>query len=145
LERDLQLRLKYIPEPANAARFAADVAATAASVDGVDLDYTPESLSIVDDLIERFRGEGLSSTAIAETLFGCGCYVGEVLAPNAGGRWRDATEQEVSIFSFPMVVELPGQRVCNPIGKAFKRMENGPVDSLRYFYSVFTGPPTSTG
>ncbi|MFF0654822.1 hypothetical protein [Micromonospora tulbaghiae] len=36
-----------------------------------------------------------------------------------------------------MVVELGGQGWCNPIAKAFKRLENGPEDSLRYFYAVF--------
>ncbi len=35
--------------------------------------------------------------------------------------------------------------MCNPIGKAFKRLENGPEDSLGYFYQVFTGAePGST-
>jgi hypothetical protein len=36
-----------------------------------------------------------------------------------------------------MLVELGEHRWCNPIGKAFKRLENGPEDSLRYFYTVF--------
>jgi hypothetical protein len=135
-----QLRLKYPPVAASAARFAADIVATAARVDGVTLDYTPDSLTAVDGMLERFRSERMSSEAIAETLFGFGCYVGEVMARHAGGRWRDADGREVDLFGFPMLVELPGGEVCNPIGKAFKRVENGTVDSLRYFYQVFTGP-----
>ncbi|MGF6882627.1 hypothetical protein ABIA39_001569 [Nocardia sp. GAS34] len=105
----MRLRLKYAPEPANAARFAADIAAAAANVSGVELDYTPDSLGHVDEIIEGFRSDRLSSDQVAETLFG-----------------------------FPMVMELPTGMVCNPIGKAFKRLDHGPEESVPYFYHVFT-------
>ncbi|MBU3064982.1 hypothetical protein KO481_26055 [Nocardia sp. NEAU-G5] len=134
----MRLRLKYAPEPANAARFAADIAAAAANVSGVELDYTPDSLGHVDEIIEGFRSDGLSSDQVAETLFGFGCYVGEVLRHNADGVWRPTTEQEEDIFGFPMVMELPTGMVCNPIGKAFKRLDHGPEESVPYFYHVFT-------
>ncbi len=42
----------------------------------------------------------------------------------------------------PIVVELPHGIVCDPIGKAFKRLRNGAVDSLLHFYKVFTEPPS---
>ncbi|MFF4554418.1 hypothetical protein [Streptomyces sp. NPDC001422] len=134
----MQLRLKYAPIPENGARFAADIVASAAEVSRVELDYTPDSLTLVDDILEGFRADGITSDQVAETLFGFGCYIGEVLARHEGGCWREATEQEVNLFSFPMVIELPAKQVCNPIGKVFKRMENGPEDNLRYFYTVFT-------
>lgn len=133
----MRLRLKYALEPANAGRFAADIALAAANVSGVELDYTPDSLRHVDEIIEGMRSDGATSDQVGETLFGFGCYVGEVLNRNAGGVWRLATQQEVDFFGFPMVIELPTGRVCNPIGKAFKRLEQGPADSLPYFYHVF--------
>src|SRR5262249_44063589 len=105
---------------------------------GIDLDYTPDSLTNVDEIIEGFRADGVTSDEVAETLFGFGCYVGEVLARHGGGTWRKVTEQEAGFFGFPMVIEMPTKRVCNPIGKAFKRVDNGPEDSVRYFYAVFT-------
>ncbi|MGW6257042.1 hypothetical protein [Streptomyces sp. NPDC055085] len=118
--------MKYAPIPENGARFAADIVASAAEVSRVELDYTPDSLTLVDDILEGFRADGITSDQVAETLFGFGCYIGEVLARHEGGCWREATEQEVNLFSFPMVIELPAKQVCNPIGKVFKRMENGP-------------------
>lgn len=141
-ENSVRLRLKYAPEPANASRFAADIVSSAAEVSGVELDYSPDSLRHVDEIIEGFRSDGMTSDQVGETLFGFGCYVGEVLNRNAGGAWRSATEQEVNYFGFPMVVELPSGQVCNPIGKAFKRLEHGAEDSLPYFYHVFTSRET---
>ncbi|WP_433372730.1 DUF6278 family protein [Actinoplanes sp. CA-142083] len=133
----MQLRLKYAPAPENAGLFAADIVGSAAQVSGVELDYTPESLALVDGIFDEFRADGVTSEQLAETLFGFGCYVGEVLTRNAGGRWRATTEQEQALAGWPMMVELGEQRWCNPIAKAFKRLDNGPEDSLRYFYTVF--------
>ena len=41
---------------------------------------------------------------------------------------------------FPLVIELGKGNYCNPIGKVFKRLENGEEDSLSYFYHLFTAP-----
>ena len=138
----MQLRLKYEPTPENASRFAADVVASASSVSGVKLDYTPDSLVLVDGIFDDFRSDGVSGRQIAETLFGFGCYVGEVLTRHAGGQWRAVGDAELAVGGWPLVVELAAGRLCNPIGKAFKRLENdGPEDSLRHFYTVFAATP----
>ncbi|HVJ83533.1 MAG TPA: hypothetical protein VNC50_20880, partial [Planctomycetia bacterium] len=99
------------------------------------------SLRAVDDIIEDLRQEGCTSDQMAETLFGFGCYVGEVFVRNAGGRWRNAAETSMAdLAGFPLVVELGKESFCNPIGKVFKRMDNGEGDDLPYFYCVFTAP-----
>lgn len=139
----MQLRLKYEPTPENASRFAADVVASAAKVSGVKLDFTPDSLDLVDGIFDDFRSDGATRKQIAETLFGFGCYLGEVLTRHAGGHWRAVGEAELAVGGWPLVVELGAGRLCNPIGKAFKRLENGPEDSLRYFYTVFATPPAA--
>jgi hypothetical protein len=133
----MQLRLNYELEPANAARFAADVVASAAEVSGVTLDYGVDSLDAVDAILEELRADGVATEEIAETLFGFGCYVGEVLVRNSDATWRASNQKELEWFGWPMVVGVSEQNVCNPIGKAFKRFENGVEDSLRYFYTVF--------
>ncbi|MDT0409652.1 MULTISPECIES: DUF6278 family protein [Streptomyces] len=141
----MEFRLKYAPEPVNASLFAADIVRAAAEIDGVELDGTPGSLDRVDAVLERLRAEGVTTESVAATLFGFGCYTGEVLVRHGGGAWRAVTEEERAVFGWPLVVALPGGGVCNPIGKAFKRLENGPEDSLGYFYQVFTGAePGST-
>ena len=86
----MRLRLKYEPAPVNAPRFAADIATAAQQVSGVVVDYTPTSLALVDDILDDIRRDGPPVEAIAETLFGFGCYVGEVMARHGGGAWVES-------------------------------------------------------
>lgn len=134
----MELRLKHELTPSNAPVFADDIVTAAASVSGVRLDYTPDSLTLVDNILDEFRSEGLTSEKVAETVFGFGCYVGEVLVRHGGGRWRETTEQEQEqgLVGWPMLIEFTERHWSNPIGKAFKRLANGPEDSLRYFYEA---------
>ncbi|ROR44643.1 hypothetical protein [Kitasatospora cineracea] len=136
----MELRLRYAPRAVNAGRFAADIVTSAAQVSGVRLDYSVGSLAAVDEIIEDFRGSGIDSGQVGETLFGFGCYVGEVMVRQGGASWREVGGEEVPVFGFPLVVQLPSGQVCNPIGKVFKRMDNGPEDDLPYFYRVFAEP-----
>lgn len=134
----MNLRLKYNPTPDNAPKFARDIAASAAEISGVELDYSIESLKAVDEIIEGMRQDGCTTDQIAETLFGFGCYVGEVFVRQAGGQWRNTAKTSMAQFAgVPLVVELGKETWCNPIGKVFKRLENGEGDSLPYFYQVF--------
>jgi hypothetical protein len=136
----MELQLRYAPKPENAAKFAADIVASAAEVSGVTLDYGVESLALVDGIMEALRADGVRIDQVAETLFGFGCYVGEVLVRNsdAGAAWQSPNAKELEWFGWPMVVKVSDDNVCNPIGKAFKRFENGQEDSLAYFHAVFT-------
>jgi hypothetical protein len=36
---------------------------------------------------------------------------------------------------------MPDGRGCNPVGKVYKRFQNGPEDSLAGFYHVMTQVP----
>jgi hypothetical protein len=137
----MQLRLKYPPTVENAPRFAADMVGSAAEISGVDLDYSVASLKAVDDIIEGFRQDGCAADQIAATLFGFGCYVGEVFVRHAGGEWRNAAETSMAkLAGFPLVIAFGKETLCSPIGKVFKRLENGEEDNLPYFYQVFTTP-----
>jgi hypothetical protein len=135
---DVDLHLKYAPVLANAPRFAADIVESAQIVSGVTLDYGPASLGAVDEIIERFRVDGLRPEQIGETLFGFGCYVGEVFVHHAGGAWRPTESTPMrDVANGPFVIELTDGRHVNPVDKVFKRLENGPEDGLSYFYQVF--------
>ncbi|QKW19345.1 hypothetical protein HUT16_09925 [Kitasatospora sp. NA04385] len=136
----MELRLRYAPEAVNAGRFAADIVVSAAQVSGAELDYSVRSLAVVDGIIEDFRANGIVSAQLGETLFGFGCYVGEVMVRQGGAAWRPVAGEDVAAFGFPLVVALPSGQVCNPIGKVFRRLENGPEDSLPHFYTVFAEP-----
>lgn len=135
----MELRLNYPPTAENAAKFAEDMVGPAAEISGVDLDYSVASLEAVDNIIESMRQDGCTSDQVSGALWGFGCYVGEVFVRQAGGKWRNTAETGMAdIAGFPMVVQLGEEKFCNPIGKAFKRLENGDEDYLPYFYKVFT-------
>lgn len=135
----MRLRLKYAPTAENAPKFAADMVSPAAEISGANLDYSVASLQAVDDIIEHMQQDGCTPDQVAETLFGFGCYVGEVFVRHTGGKWRNAAETSMAkIANFPIVIELGKENFCNPIGKVFKRMENGEEDNLPYFYQMFT-------
>ena len=85
------------------------------------------------------RQDGCTEEQVAETLFGFGCYVGEVFVRHAGGRWRKASETPMAqVAGFSLVIELAKGCLCNPIAKVFKRLKNGEEDNIPYFYQVFS-------
>ncbi|MBD3676519.1 MAG: hypothetical protein HUJ26_23660 [Planctomycetaceae bacterium] len=133
--------LKYEISPENAPRFAADIAEVAEQNTGVPLDYSVESLEIVDEIIGGFHEQGVELERVEATIFGFGCYVGEVFVKNVNASWRMCTEDEFeNMFGVPMILEMGEENLVNPIGKVIKRLENGEEDNLPYFYHVFTSP-----
>ena len=137
----MMLKLKYPPTPEFAAEHAEVAVAAVKDVDNVVLDYSPQSLAVIDRIIQSFRDEGSTESDVKETIFSFGCYAGEVLVRATQGRWcesKDVMPADVAkIFPF-MVVQLPNGKVWNPIAKAFKQLANGSEDSLEYFYQVAT-------
>ena len=138
----MDLRLQLPPTPENAAKHAQLAADAAWNVDHVKLDYSPESLAEVDSIVGRFHSEGLTPEQIGSTIFSFGCYVGEVFVRHQRGVWKMPADADLPDFlkedNNMMVVQLPSGAVWNPIGKAFKLLENGQPDSVAYFYHVAT-------
>ena len=134
---NIQLPMPPIPENAQA---YADMALSAVkNIERVDLDYSPASLEIVDEILGRFHRDRVRGESIGATLFAFGCYVGEVFVRNFGGRWRKEEETPMrGLAGLFIVVELSDGKICNPIGKVFKRVEDGEGEGLPYFYHVFT-------
>ena len=42
------------------------------------------------------------------------------------------------VTMMPIIVKLSNGNITDPIAKAFKRFHNGNIDSIKYFYEVFT-------
>ena len=139
----MQLNLKYRPSLETMPLFASDIVKSAREVSGVALDYTASSLHEVDAILQSFADDGVGVEAVGATLFGFGCYVGEVFVRTTGGVWKQLAEDDrlVRVLGWQFVVALPGDSVCNPIGKVFKRLELGETENLPYFYSVFAKRP----
>jgi len=136
----MDLRLKYAPTPEHAADLADTCVEAAKRISGLNLDYSPESLALVDRQLDRFAGEGQDSSKIASTLFCFGCYVGEVLVRNLGGHWIAVKDPAMErLAGFPMVVMMENGDWWNPIGKVFKRLDDGASESLEYLFAVAAG------
>jgi hypothetical protein len=130
-------RLKYPPTPEYAARLAELMVEPARTDPEIDLDFSVGSLKQVDRAIRRMRREGADFGQIATTLFGFGCYVGEVFVRNAGGKWRLTQETDLrDLTKSPMVVEVKQEQLCDPIFKVFSRFAHGIEESLPTFYQV---------
>ena len=140
-ESFLTLRLKFPPTAENGASFAQLFHDAVLDIDNVDLDYSTASLEWVDGFLQQYHDDGFTTADFAETVFNAGCYVGEVMCRQAGGRWvdRDALDfPGAKLFAAPILVSLPHGKTANPIGKAFKRFEGDLADNLMYFYQMFT-------
>lgn len=133
----MKLELRYPASPENARDHARLAVQLAAQEFGDELDFSPGSLEAVDAQIESVREEGSTGEDAAEALFVLGCYVGEVLAGNLGGRWVATGRSALAaVCPWPMVVELPGGTVWDPIGKAYKRLELGDSEYLPAYYAA---------
>lgn len=91
-----------------------------------DLDYSMESLDLIDDQIEKYRKEGLTAASMSATMTAFGIYVGEVIRRTLGhGHWARDAESDVYLAVESFAID--------PIGKCMKRLDNGPEDCVKAF------------
>jgi hypothetical protein len=135
----MKLNLPYSPTPENAPKIAAFIVEQIKQNMNLDLDYSADSLKLIDSIIENIRQRDLSLEMVASDLFCFGCYVGEVFLKAATGQWKNTAETKVAAVSgMPLVIEMSSGGIGNPIGKVFKCYENGSVDSLAYYFQAFS-------
>jgi len=96
---------------------------------GVDLDYEPEYLPLVEELLMAALDEDESPPILGTLVVGLGCFVGEtirhsVYSPSA---WRSGED-----WSEGPVVEV-GWLVLDPIGKARAFLLEGAEDSVAFY------------
>ncbi len=133
------MSLVYPPTPEYAPMFAVLARETAWQVSGIELDDTSKSLPLVERIVDRFRAQGKTHNDIPGTVFMFGCYVGEIFVREREAAWIEASKTPMRDHAggVPILIELGTDTFCNPIGKVAKRLDNGDVDSLVYFYEVF--------
>ncbi len=116
-------------------------------LDAARLDFTVESLGLVDDYLDEMRTRHLDESGddYYKLVLRCGAYVGEVIRRNAEGRtyhWVDykgAVRINESIADFGE--SLGGAAVLwngeggltFPLAKVQKFLDNGREDSVRFF------------
>ncbi len=137
-----------VPHPALTPDDARRLAASFA--DGLDRRedaYTPASLEQADNSVSGYHRMAAlgwmkpewEADAI-DVAQRAGCYLGEVIVRNLGGRWVPAAETAYarlpSATGFPLVVVLPNGHCCNPLARPFKLLERGREgESLAGFYA----------
>ena len=138
--------------PEDARRLAETAVDWARLYGGFRLDFSPTSLQQLDALLDGFyitgglQAQGLlpahdeEAAVVAAWANLAGCYVGEVILRNLGGRWRPAAETTYAKLpgasAFPLVVELPNGHFCHPLARPFKVLECGrDGESLEGFYA----------
>jgi hypothetical protein len=129
------------PTPQNAAEIAEMAVPWVLKTYGVQLDYSVFSLKQVDGILDDLR-QTEKFDALQPLLFSVGCYVGEVFVRHGGAKWRTTAELGMAgVATSPIVVQMPDGRGCNPVGKVYKRFQNGPADNIAWFYHLMTEVP----
>ena len=132
-----ELREPVVPE--NAASFAASTVDKVRRIAQIELDYSVASLEHIDAILGQFHSDQVTVNDVAITLFCFGCYVGEVIVRSIpGAHWTTvAPGTTESSLNSGLLVRLPSGTILNPIGKVEKRLLNGEIDSIPYFYYAF--------
>jgi hypothetical protein len=121
---------------------AADSVAFVAKRFGFALPYTPESLIVVDALIDKIKATGATEQQASGLLSGLGCYAGEVFVRHARASWRSRTEMGLSSRGSSVVLVLPGMTPCDAIASVFQRFNAGPSESLAALYESISNRPS---
>lgn len=109
--------------------------------------YTPASLDQADDVVSGYHRMAVMGLMKSEweadaldVAQRAGCYLGEVIVRNLGGRWVPAAHTVYARLpnaaGFPLVVVLPNGQCCNPLARPFKLLERGrEAESMAGFYA----------
>ena len=104
---------------------------------GFALPYTPESLIVVDAIVDKIRETGATEQQASGLLAGLGCYVGEVFVRHVRGSWRLTAEMGMTATCrYSVVLALPGPTGCDVIGTVFARFGGGPDASIAALYET---------
>lgn len=123
-------RLPHPPIPENMPALADITVRGARQMHKLDLDYSVESVSWVDQLLNSFGKEG--SHEMAEMVLCAGAYVGETLVRNHAFEWVVFPNDIAREMRFSTGVQS-GEVRGNPLGTAFDVVDHGYPD-----YSALT-------
>ncbi|HLA35852.1 MAG TPA: DUF3806 domain-containing protein [Rhodocyclaceae bacterium] len=128
-----------IQKPEEVAAFYSEMCIGAAKqMTGRTLDYSAESIALIESIIDQFRMDGAPTKNLSNTLVSMGCYLGEIFVRQQKGTWVWAADTPMKeVCAAPFLIQTGPTSFCNPIDKVSKRMENGEEDSLEFFYERF--------
>jgi hypothetical protein len=135
------LQLALVRVTADRPEEAAELFRETASVQwSVDLDYEPEYLPLVEELVMAALDEDEEPPILDALVVGLGCFVGEIIRRNANppGAWRPHES-----WGEGPVIEA-GWLVLDPIGKSRAFLLEGADDSIA-FYADYVLEQLTTG
>lgn len=109
------------------------------------LDFSVESLELVDHYLEQMRAQTLDHEAAFKLVLRCGAYVGEVIMHNSHPKtyhwleYKEALKVNRDIADFgeslgTMAILWDGDTgLTFPLEKVVKSLENGREDSMQFF------------
>jgi hypothetical protein len=115
---------------------AAAMIATELTAHGYALDFTLESLAEVDRFLDENSAldpndtDSLLAARLGQWMFALGAYSGEVLRRAIGGRWRWEGLDDDKAASTDTELVLVDESIVWPFQRAWKRLMNGPDDSM---------------
>jgi len=96
---------------------------------GLELDFSPGSLRVLDEAIDRFFRS--KEPLVATTVLSFGAYVGEVVIRSLGGRWQPAAAwDDCAVVDIGPIAEM------FPMRRVAKRFEEGEEASLAFWYEA---------
>lgn len=135
VDGEVQLQLAHPLVAENAVLFADDFVAQGRG-QGIPLDYSPGSIEFLGQVLTSLRAQQIPTAQVADVLFGFGCYLGETIVRSTGASWTTSAGTPLqSTAIFPIVMTLPGGRVCDPAGQPFAALLSESEPSLRAFYA----------
>jgi hypothetical protein len=105
---------------------------------GTDLQYSPEYLPLVEELLDAafdsHENRGVKPPVLDQLVQGLGCFLGEIIRrASPGGAWSESEGWGESI-----VLETEGF-VLDPVGKARAFMTEGAGDSIAFYAEYVLG------
>jgi hypothetical protein len=97
---------------------------------GIDLNYSMESIEVIEDALDRISKEVNKTNPQRGTLgtaMGYGAYIGEVFRRRLGGTWS-ADHPIAGTGSYPLTMQ--SNNVTFPVGWCWKRLINGEEDNV---------------
>lgn len=143
--------------PDLAREISQDIVRQLIALERVDLDYTPMSLTTVDQILDRCSARGMRSATQQGLVLGLGCYFGEILRRHARGQWvfhKDTPLPPLPMYPpnylHLMIPNTDGDQYINVFKRIVDRLDGDRGMSIAAYYkgitsliSKKTSPPRS--
>jgi hypothetical protein len=124
--------------------YALDALDIAAKNFSVTLDWTDDSVRLVEQMLGRLHDEMAAARPPDDAIWtfakAFGSYIGEVLRKSHGGEWGTVP---MDGKSFPGM-RLVNGALCWPWSRAQKRLVTGPEENVWHYYSALIADSSQT-